>query len=32
MHIIPVLWITWGAVAIVTLALYGYRASLTRDE
>ncbi len=32
MHIIPVLWIAWGVVAVITLALYGYRTSLTRDE
>lgn len=32
MHLIPVLWIAWGAVAIITLALFGYRSTLTRDE
>jgi sensor domain CHASE-containing protein len=32
MHIILTLWIAWGIVAAITLALYGYRASLTRDE
>ena len=32
MHIVPALWIAWGILAVVTLALYGYRATLTRDE
>ena len=32
MHFVPTLWIAWGIVAVITLALYGYRASLTRDE
>ena len=29
---IIVLWIVWGAVALITALLYAYRASLTRDE
>lgn len=33
MHMAPIaLWIAWAAVVVITLALYGYRASLTRDE
>ncbi len=33
MHMAPIaLWIAWAVVAVITLALYGYRASLTRDE
>jgi hypothetical protein len=31
-NLIPVLWIAWAAVALITACLYAYRASLTRDE
>jgi hypothetical protein len=30
--IVPVLWIIWGCVALVTALLYAYRSKLTRDE
>ncbi len=32
MTIVPVLWSVWGALVLVTAALYVYRVSLTRDE
>lgn len=32
MTIVPVLWSVWGALVVVTAALYVYRVSLTRDE
>ncbi len=32
MHMLPALWIAWAVVAIITLSLYGYRSTLTRDE
>lgn len=32
MNMIPALWITWATVVVITLALYAYRSTLTRDE
>jgi len=32
MTIVPVMWAVWGAVVIVTFAIYIYRSRLTRDE
>lgn len=32
MTIVPVMWSVWGALVVVTAALYVYRVSLTRDE
>ncbi len=32
MSMIPALWIAWATVVVITLALYVYRSSLTRDE
>ena len=31
-NLVPAMWIAWGAVVVVTLALYGYRSSVARDE
>lgn len=31
-NIIPVMWIAWGIVALVTVFLYAYRSKLSRDE
>jgi len=31
-NIVPVLWMVWAFLALVTALLYAYRASLTRDE
>lgn len=31
-NLVPVLWIAWGVVALVTALLYAYRTALTRDE
>jgi len=32
-EMIPMMmWIAWGAVAVITAGLYAYRTSLTRDE
>ena len=31
-NLVPVMWSVWGLVAIVTVALYAYRSSLTKDE
>ena len=31
-NLVPVMWSVWGFVAIVTVALYVYRSSLTKDE
>ena len=32
MTMIPVMWVVWGVLAIVTAALFVYRSSLTKDE
>ena len=32
MTFVPLMWTVWGAVALITAALYLYRSSLTRDE
>ncbi len=32
MTFVPVMWIVWSALVVVTAALYIYRSSLTRDE
>jgi len=32
MNLVPMMWIAWAAVALVTACLYAYRTSLTRDE
>ena len=32
MAIVPVMWVVWSALAIITAALYIYRANLTKDE
>jgi len=32
MTIVPVMWIVWGVLVLLTIALYIYRSSLTRDE
>jgi len=32
MTFVPVMWIVWGSLAVITAALYLYRSSLTRDE
>ncbi len=32
MSIVPVMWIVWGVLVLLTIALYIYRSSLTRDE
>ena len=29
---VPIMWTLWGVVAIVTVSLYAYRSTLTRDE
>jgi hypothetical protein len=31
-NIVPILWMIWAFLALVTALLYAYRASLTRDE
>jgi hypothetical protein len=32
MAIVPVMWVVWCALVVITAALYVYRMSLTRDE
>jgi hypothetical protein len=32
MGIVPVMWIVWGALVVLTAALYIYRSTLTKDE
>ncbi len=32
MTIVPVMWAVWGALAVITAAIYIYRSRLTRDE
>jgi hypothetical protein len=32
MTFVPVMWIVWGVLVLITAALYLYRSSLTRDE
>lgn len=32
MTMVPVMWIVWGVLVLITAALYIYRSSLTRDE
>jgi hypothetical protein len=32
MTFVPVMWIVWSALVVVTAALYVYRSNLTRDE
>jgi len=32
MTFMPIMWIVWAALVVVTAALYVYRSSLTRDE
>jgi hypothetical protein len=32
MNLVPMMWAIWGALALVTVALFVYRTSLTRDE
>jgi hypothetical protein len=32
MGIMPVMWIVWGALVVITAGLYIYRSSLTKDE
>jgi hypothetical protein len=32
MTIVPVMWAVWGALAVITAAIYLYRSRLTRDE
>ncbi len=32
MAIVPVMWLVWGALALLTAALFVYRSSLTKDE
>ena len=32
MTIVPAMWAVWGAVVVVTFAIYIYRSRLTRDE
>jgi hypothetical protein len=31
-NLVPIMWIAWGSVAVVTFALYLYRGRLSRDE
>ena len=32
MSLVPILWIAWAAIAVITGLLYAYRSALTRDE
>jgi hypothetical protein len=32
MTIVPVMWAVWGALVVITAAVYIYRSRLTRDE
>jgi hypothetical protein len=32
MSFVLMMWVVWGALAVITAALYVYRSSLTRDE
>jgi hypothetical protein len=32
MTMIPVMWAAWGLLVVITIAMYLYRSSLTRDE
>ena len=32
MTFVPVMWAVWGALAVITAAIYIYRSRLTRDE
>jgi anaerobic C4-dicarboxylate transporter len=32
MTFVPVMWISWGVLAVITAALYLYRSNLERDE
>jgi len=32
MTFVPVMWAIWGALVVITFALYVYRTKLTRDE
>jgi hypothetical protein len=32
MGIVPVMWIVWGVLVVLTAALYIYRSTLTKDE
>jgi hypothetical protein len=32
MTMVPVMWVVWSALVVVTAALYIYRSSLTKDE
>lgn len=32
MGIVPVMWIVWGALVLLTAVLYIYRSTLTKDE
>jgi len=30
--VVPILWIAWAVIVVITALLYAYRTSLTRDE
>ncbi|HZB87981.1 MAG TPA: hypothetical protein VE291_04925 [Terracidiphilus sp.] len=32
MNLVPVMWMVWSALVVLTVALYIYRANLTKDE
>jgi phage shock protein PspC (stress-responsive transcriptional regulator) len=32
MTLVPMMWVVWGVLAVVAVALYLYRSNLTRDE
>jgi hypothetical protein len=32
MSLVPILWIVWAIIAVITCLLYAYRSALTRDE
>ncbi|HET7103479.1 MAG TPA: hypothetical protein VFI20_05285 [Terracidiphilus sp.] len=32
MTFVPVMWVVWGVLIVITIALYIYRSNLTKDE